>query len=126
MKRLLKNLGSKMKIRILTLTGITLIRNSCKVQKLHPEKGANGECGYVNKIEKDVIPLKYDNAGSFSEGLAEVELNGKWGCIDKRGKEVIPLKYDYIRSFSEGLAEVELNGKWGYIDKTGKCVENCP
>jgi hypothetical protein len=58
--------------------------------------------------------------GSFSEGLARVELNGKWGYIDKEGKEVIPIKYDWARSFSEGLACVKLNGKWGYIDKEGK------
>ncbi len=55
-----------------------------------------------------VIPFKYDEAKSFSEGLALVKLNGKWGFIDKTGKEVgIPLgKYDNVMSFSEGLAAV--------------------
>ncbi len=69
-----------------------------------------------------VIPLKYDNAYDFSEGLAIVKLNGKYGFIDKTGKEVIPLKYDNADSFREGLAWVELNGKYSFIDKTGKEV----
>jgi hypothetical protein len=34
-----------------------------------------------------VIPLKYDDAGDFSEGLAPVKLNGRWRFIDKSGKE---------------------------------------
>ena len=67
-------------------------------------------------------PLKYDDAWSFSEGLAWVELNGKYGFIDKSGKVVIPIKYDYAWSFSEGLAWVKLNGKYGFIDKTDKVV----
>jgi len=69
-----------------------------------------------------IIPLIYDDAWGFSEGLAKVKLNGKWGFIDKTGKEVIPLKYDGADDFSEGLASVKLNDKYGFIDKTGKEV----
>ena len=69
-----------------------------------------------------VIPLKYDRAVFFSEGLAGVELNGKCGCISKSDKEVVPLKYDCLVFFREGLARVELNGKWGFVDKSGKEV----
>ena len=83
----------------------------------------NNKYGFKLKSSGEiVIPLKYDSAGSFSEGLAVVRLNGKWGYIDKTGKEIIPLKYDSAESFSKGLARVRLNGKWGYVDKTGKVV----
>ena len=42
--------------------------------------------GFIDKNGKVVIELQFDNAGAFSEGLAEVEKDGKWGFIDKRGK----------------------------------------
>jgi hypothetical protein len=79
----------------------------------------NDRWGFVNKNRVTVIPLKYDGAENFSEGLALVKLNGKWGFINNSGTEVIPCKYDKAWSFSEGLALVKLNGKWGFVNKTG-------
>ena len=64
----------------------------------------------------------YDNAYSFSEGLALVKKAIKWGYVDKNGKEVIPFSYDDAYSFSEGLALVKKAIKWGYVDKNGKEV----
>ena len=72
-----------------------------------------------------MIPIKYDKAWSFSEGLANVKLNDKWGFIDKTGKEVIPIKYDDAYSFSRGLALVKLEGKYFYINPKGECVKDC-
>ncbi|MBK7505883.1 MAG: WG repeat-containing protein [Bacteroidetes bacterium] len=46
--------------------------------------------GFLDNSGKEVIPLIYDDAFRFSEGLAIVEKNGKSGYIDKTGKEVIP------------------------------------
>ena len=86
----------------------------------------NGKWGFIDKTGKEVIPIKYDNAGSFSERLASVKLNDKWGFIDKTGKEVIPIKYDDVYSFSEiSLALVKLEGKWFYINPKGECVIDC-
>ncbi|MGB4313327.1 MAG: WG repeat-containing protein [Natronincolaceae bacterium] len=79
---------------------------------------------YDDKTGKEVIPLTYDNAEPFYQGLACVSIgnypNSKYGYINKKGKEVIPLKYDTAWSFYQEFALVELNGKYGYIDKTGK------
>ncbi len=98
----------------------------------------NDKWGYINKDGVEVIPCKYDDAYSFNEGLARVNIGGKtdelgnfkggkWGFIDKTGKIVVDLKYDYVRDFSEGLAAVLVKeneddyfGQWGYVDKTGK------
>ena len=81
----------------------------------------DGKYGFkLKSTGKEVIPLKYDGAWPFSEGLAKVKLNDKYGFVDKTSKEIIPLKYDGAWSFREGLAPIELNDKWGYIDKTGK------
>ena len=85
----------------------------------------NGRYGYKLKSSGEVvIPLRYDYASDFSEGLALVEFEGKLGFIDKTGQHVwgTPV-YDVIKSFSEGITLVESMGKYGFIDKTvGKVV----
>ena len=67
-----------------------------------------------------VIPLIYDYADKFYDGLARIILNGKHGYIDKNGDIVLMINYDFTNGYSEGLAGVRLNNKWGIIDKNGK------
>lgn len=78
--------------------------------------------GFIDKKGEIVIPIQYDIAYSFSNGLALVNKDRKYGFIDKFGQTVIPLKYRFAQSFSEGLAPVTMKNKYGYIDKTGKEV----
>ena len=92
---------------------------------LVPYRDGNGKWGFIDKSGNEVVPCKYDDASSFSEGLAFVELDGKYGFIDKSGNEVVPCTYDQAYSFSEGLAHVKLDGKWGFIDKSGNEVVPC-
>jgi hypothetical protein len=87
-----------------------------------------GKSGYVDKTGKEVIPVKYDSIGAFSEygvgrAMARVESGGKFGYVDTTGEEVIPVKYDSIDPFfSYGMTRVESGGKSGYVDKTGREV----
>lgn len=115
----MKNLKKVLGITLLFIFFGTTI-GFCQLDLIPYRKG--DKWGFYNKDKKIVIPIKYDYAKPFSEGLAPVKLNGKWGFIDKEGKEVIPLKYDCAWCFRKGLAYVELNGKYGYIDKEGKEV----
>ena len=92
------------------------------IEKKEARKKKKVEKKKKYKVGKVVISLKYDWAGSFSEGLAPVRLNGKYGYINKSGKLVLPLKYEDAWDFREGLAPVELSGMWGYINKSGKLV----
>jgi KWG repeat domain protein len=92
------------------------------IEKKEARKKKKVEKKKKYKVGKVVISLKYDWAGSFSEGLAPVRLNGKYGYINKSGKLVLPLKYEDAWDFREGLAPVRLNGKYGYINKSGKLV----
>lgn len=61
----------------------------------------------------EAIAPKYEDAGTFNNGLAPVKQNGKWGYIDETGKTVIPFQYDIAGLFSEGFAlvgnEVEMD-----------------
>lgn len=78
--------------------------------------------GYVDLNGKERIPLQYEDAYSFQDGLAKVKKNGKWGYIDTSGKTVIDLVYDQAGLFYNGYARVERNGTTEVIDQKGKVL----
>lgn len=76
--------------------------------------------GYINCNGDLQIPIIYDEANNFSEGLAGVKLNGKWGYIDREGNVKIGFNFDEVNNFINGLALVRLDNKYFYIDNTGQ------
>jgi hypothetical protein len=89
--------------------------------------------GYIDRTGSLVIPPRFDWAGSFSEGRAQVYIAGKAGYIDKSGVMVIQPQFSrrHLRKwssssghFSEGLAVVRVseNGLFGFIDRSGSQV----
>lgn len=95
----------------------------------------DGKFGYIDHAGKIIIPLQFDSANEFHEGLALVTANGKKLFIDTTGRVVIRPNFDIVNNFSEGLAAVNIGqkripnlglisdpGKWGYLDSTGKLV----
>ena len=77
----------------------------------------------VDSTCHEVIPCKYDDARSFSEGLAFVEFNGEWQCINKLGRVVFSYNNSSLYfCFNEGLTKVSQNGKWGFINKKGEVI----
>lgn len=82
--------------------------------------------GYVNKSNKLVIPLKYEDANSFNEGMANVRIGQLWGYINTSGKEVVPLKYDFALEFKNGFGIVGIADKGrGCVNKNGKLIVPC-
>lgn len=69
-----------------------------------------------------IIDPQYEDAFSFSEGLAAVKKDGKWGYIDMEDSTVIPFQFDYAFSFSKGLAVAVKDGRAFCIDRYGKEV----
>ena len=45
--------------------------------------GNGGKSGYIDKTGKFAIALQFDEAASFSEGLAAVKVGNKWGYVSK-------------------------------------------
>lgn len=83
----------------------------------------NGRYGFIDADRREVIPLIYEAAWNFRDGLARVRKNGgKYGFIDMTGKEVVPIIYDSAEDFKNGFALVEKNACWGYVDKSGRVV----
>jgi len=78
--------------------------------------------GFIDNSGNVVIPLEYDDALCFSEGLAAVRLEDRWGFIDKTGEVVIPFEFSRAGPFREGLAKVERDGEWSFIDHGGNEV----
>lgn len=91
---------------------------------------------YVDRDGNFTIKPQFNNAESFSEGLAAVQIGWRWGFINKAGAMVINPQFDRVEPFSEGLAFAEGGGisaafllqedkvftSWGYIDTAGKWV----
>lgn len=87
-----------------------------------------GKYGFIDVHGREIIPLEYDSAESFSGNLAKVgKLDAAsnkilYGFINQNGEEVIPLKYDEARSFSGKFAIVKSQDKWGAIDDKGNLI----
>lgn len=82
--------------------------------------------GYIDKAGKMVIQPRFESAGPFVEGLANVHDCYKAGFIDKTGRLAISTQYQYASPYSGGLALVEIgaNGgmRKGYLDRAGKVI----
>ena len=82
--------------------------------------------GMMNKDGIMMVPAKYKDKLSFSDGLIAVRDNeGNFGYIDSDGKTIIPYQFDMAAEFNNGLALILKNGKCGYINKTGEIVISC-
>jgi hypothetical protein len=94
---------------------------SPQVVPVEAEHSSLSSCKYafVGSSGRIISDLRFDSAGSFSEGLAPVEISGLWGYIDTSGNLVIPARFEKAESFSDGLGLVTSNGMVGYIDRTG-------
>lgn len=86
----------------------------------------NGKYGYINLTLQIIIPLTFDYASTFAEGMAEVKqkIGNLWksGYINTQGKLVVPYRYDKANLFYKGLGYVRLNDKAGAVDKSGNEV----
>lgn len=78
--------------------------------------------GYIDRKGRVRIPLRFDSASEFREGLAVVELGGKYGFINSVGVFVVQPRLDDAFSFSEGLAAACSGDLCGFIDASSKFV----
>jgi len=56
----------------------------------------NNKFGYVDKGNRIIVPIIYDEAKAYNHGRAMVTLSGKSGIIDKMGKIVVPIEYALV------------------------------
>lgn len=90
---------------------------------------ADMKVGFIDKSGEIIIPLKYYEAGIFSEGLCKVFGENGFGFINKQGDLVIAHRFDEARNFVEdrafvGVLDDDYKLTWGFIDKDGKMIES--
>lgn len=83
--------------------------------------------GYIDKSFKVKIPLEFDEAHNFSQGLARVNKNGYFGYIDTNGLMAIPAFFVMATDFKENRAFVAHSAmldsiKWAPITSSGKIL----
>ena len=73
--------------------------------------------GFIDRFGEVIIPLRFDSADDFHEGLAAVKLKGKWGYIDKQGELIIKPQFYGNKGlqpctfFDDGIASVCMGDK---------------
>ncbi|MGB0523610.1 MAG: WG repeat-containing protein [Flammeovirgaceae bacterium] len=83
--------------------------------------------GMANAQGKIIIKPKYQQLGTFHEGLAYFQAANKdrskrkWGYLNQQGKEVIPATFSKATDFNEGKAAV-FKRLWGYINQQGQLI----
>jgi len=96
------------------------------------------KCGFIDGSGEVKIPVIYDKAREFSDGVCYVELNKKKMYIDPSGNVVLDVsQYDSATSFNFGYAAVTAETSFttdtgytvlyrqGIIDKSGKEIIPC-
>lgn len=72
--------------------------------------------GFVDSNGETVIKPKYEEARSFSNGMAGVRENGVWNFINTKDKTVIDAGFDNVIDFSaSGKCFIESKGYWSDI-----------
>ncbi len=90
----------------------------------YPGEEFDRRYGFVNTKGEQVVPIKYLDVTSFSEGLAFITDYKEHGYIDTSGSMVIELPEKIVGyNFQEGWAPVS-NAEYrvGYIDTSGQMV----
>jgi hypothetical protein len=96
----------------------------------------NKLAGFVDQSGAYVIQPRFEDAHSFSNGLAGVSVgNGRWGYIDRNGKLVTPTHFNEVRPAAKEFAIVHYGGtqqttedgpvwweggRWLMIDRSGR------
>jgi hypothetical protein len=84
---------------------------------------SNYKYGFIDATGKVIIPVEFDYAGPFSEGLAPVGVrtgnDTRWGYVSRDGKWAIPLEFESADLFSNHLAGAKRGDECGYIDSSG-------
>ncbi|MEO8025587.1 MAG: WG repeat-containing protein [Bryobacteraceae bacterium] len=80
--------------------------------------------GYLTPDDKPAFAFrKYEDAKSFSCGMAAVKVDGSWGYLDRSGNLAIRALFNAATDFRDDLAWVMTNeGEMGYINVKGEFV----
>lgn len=132
--RVMRTYQNKKRWMFLKTDGETVILPECNlvdnfseglartIKIIDPEKEI-AMYGFIDSTGRQVIPIKFDDATSFANGLAWIKNDTVRGYINTKGKVVFELKDAVGYIFSDGMAPIS-NKKYqvGYIDTAGNLL----
>lgn len=80
--------------------------------------------GFIDARAKVIIPIQYDAASDFVQGLCVVSIGKKVGCIDSVGNVVLPLQYEGVIILGRNLFAINQNCLWQLIRKNGELAHD--
>lgn len=81
-----------------------------------------GQWGFLDENGRITIANRYEEVGTYSEGLFSVKLIGKWGFVNEMEELVIQPNYDHVSPFKHGLSVVQNQNLWGIINNKGESL----
>ncbi|MFT5820384.1 MAG: hypothetical protein ACI8ZM_001623 [Crocinitomix sp.] len=78
--------------------------------------------GFVDSTGNIIIPIIYEGAYEFNEGIAPVLFNDKWGLIDKNNEQITEFEYDQIYYAGDNRFSYKRGNLWGLLDLNGREV----
>lgn len=78
---------------------------------------AAGHWGYMDRQGRVHWRGRFEDALTFTMGLAPVKSGGKWGLIDTSGRFALKPTYDAIYPFQEGHAVMRQGKLRGFLDR---------
>lgn len=87
----------------------------------------NGKAIKIDTMGNEVLSTKYEQVGSFVNGIAPAMKNGKYGVINREGKEIIPIAYDNLffpdeKGTNRSIIAVVNNEDISYYDISGNLI----
>jgi len=84
----------------------------------------NDKWGFIDNKGQEIIELKYDDVGTFKNGLATYRTEkNKIGFLLKSGKKAFDTEFDNATNFENGYSIFKgNNGKLGFINTKGQVV----
>ena len=86
----------------------------------------DGLWGYVNLLNKVIVPPTYDEARSFDNEAAIVSFNNRFGIINTKGEIKVPIIFDDVQKINDKLYITKIGDKRTLIfnDGTALTTEN--
>lgn len=75
---------------------------------------------YINRMNKKIKLIPFDNVYYMNENVAPVLLNYKWGYIKNSGELICKPQYDEVNIFSGGMGIIKKDSLYGFVDLYGQ------